>query len=280
MTGNKVIDTRAVTPARVRMFQPSIRPVHRAGEWIETAWGRCKVTGRLGQRHADLLEAVLYCAERRKDEDAGTVKLLVDPARVRKAMSDGRYSLEQCWTLLKELRACTIDLDAPKMRIMGGVIESAEYTKTETRTDPLTGEPRRLWTVRLSKAWGELMRLDMTTSGNPAGIARLEHGMSKALARFMLTHSTRRQPNGGWTLDAVLRAVAGEMDPDGMKKARARVRADAPALQKIGVQIAGDRVLLVPHPPDEVPHPPDEVPHPPGGATAAHVSLGSSGFSA
>ncbi|MCE1183750.1 MAG: ABC transporter ATPase, partial [Rhodocyclales bacterium] len=101
MTGNEVIETRPLTPARVRLFQPSIRPVARKGEWLETAWGRCKVTGRLGQRHADMLEAVLFCAERRKNEDAGTIKLLVDPARVRKVLSDKRYSLEQCWTLLE-----------------------------------------------------------------------------------------------------------------------------------------------------------------------------------
>lgn len=277
MTGNEVIETRPLTPARVRLFQPSIRPVARKGEWLETAWGRCKVTGRLGQRHADMLEAVLFCAERRKNEDAGTIKLLVDPARVRKVLSDKRYSLEQCWTLLEELRACTIDLDAPKLRIMGGVIESAEYTKTETRIDPLTGEQRRLWTVRLGKAWTELMRLDMTSGGDPTAISRLEHGISKAVARFMLTHSPARQPNGGWTLDAVISAVAGDLDSAGMKKARFRLRQEADALASVGVAIHRERVRLVPQPPGEVPHPPDEVPQPPGGSTAAHVSLGSSG---
>jgi len=270
-TGNEVIETRAVTPARIRMFQPSVRPVHQAGEWVETAWGRCKVTGRLGQRHADMLEAVLYCAERRRDEDGGTIKLLVDPARVRRVMSERRYSLEQCWTLLRELRACTVEIDTPKMRLMGGLVESAEYTKAETRLDPLTGEPRRLWTVRLGKAWAELMLLDMTTSGDPSSIAGLANGISKALARFLLTHSTRHQPNGGWTLDAAIHAVAGELNPEGMKNARRRLHAEAPSLQKMGVEINGDRVRLVSQPPGAVSQPPGAVSQPPGGVTAAHV---------
>ena len=273
MTGNKVIQTAPITPARVRVFQPSIRPVQLNGEWIETSWGRCRVTGRLGQRHADMLEAVLFCAERRKNEDAGTVKLLVDPSKVRQVMSQSRYSLEQCWTLLRELRACTIEIETPRMRIMGGVVESAEYTKTETRRDPLTGEQRRLWTVRLGKAWAELMRLDMTSSHDPAPICRLQHGITKSVARFILTHSANRQPNGGWNLDTLILAVAGEMDSNGMKNARRRLFEEADALRGMGIKIGGGRAHLVSQPPDV-------VSQPPGGVTAAHVSLGSSGFSA
>jgi hypothetical protein len=224
----------------------------------------------------------MYCAERRRDEDGGTIRLLIDPARVRRVMSERRYSLEQCWKLLKELRGCTIEIDTPKMRSLGGIIESAEYTKTETRPDPLTGEQRRLWTVRLGKAWAEIMKLDMTTNGDPSAIAGLEHGISKALARFMLTHSTHRQPNGGWVLDTVIHAVSGEIGTDGLKNARRHLRAEAHALRTLGVEIHGDRVRLVSqqpdevsHPPDAVSHPPDEVSQPPGGVTAAHVPLGS-----
>ena len=219
--------------------------------------------GRLGQRHADMLEAVQFCAERRLDEESGSVKLLVDPARIRKLMSDHRYSLEQCWTILKELCGCVIEIETPKIRIMGGIIESAEYTKSVTRPDPLTGGQRRLWTIRLGKAWIELMRLDMTYNGNPELIILLKSGISKAVARFMLTHSMQRQPNGGWMLDSVIHAVAGNLDVSRMKKARHRLRCEASALHKIGVQIAIDRVYLVPQPPDEVPQPPDEVPQPP-----------------
>lgn len=281
MTGNKVIQTASVTPARVRVFQPTQRPTLSTGEWIDTSWGRCRVCGRLGQRHADILEAVLFCAERRKDEDAGTIKLLVDPARVRKVMSESRFSLEQCWKLLRELRACTIEIDTPKMRLMGGIIESAEYTKTETRHDPLTGLPRRLWTVRLGKAWTELSRLDLPLDYDPAPIARLPHGISQAVARHVLTH--RKQPNGGWTLDGLIDAVAGVLGDQALKDARRRVRADASALRKIGIDVylEGARVRrCVAHRPGDVAHPLDGVAHPRSkGRTRSGTSSGLSGSS-
>jgi hypothetical protein len=224
-----------------------------------------------------MLEAIMFCAERRKDEDAGTIKLLVDPARVRRVMSESRYSLEQCWQLLLELRACIIEIDTPKLRIMGGLIESAEYTKTETRLDPLTGEQRKLWTVRIGKAWAELMCLDLTSDHDPAQLCRLDHGISKAVARFMLTHNPYSQPNGGWALNTVILAVAGDLDANGMKNAKRHLRREADALHDLGVKLDGERVRLVSQPPDAVSQPPDAVSQPPGGVTAAHVSLGSLG---
>ena len=284
MTGNSVIQTTTATPARVRLFQPTQRPTLSESEWIETAWGRCRVHGRLGQRHADILEAVLFCAERRKDEEPGTIKLLVDPAKVRKVMSESRYSLEQSWTLLRELRACTIEIDTPKIRLMGGLVESAEYTKTETRHDPLTGLPRKLWTVRLGKAWAELMRLDLTLRYDPTPIARLGHGISQAVARHVLTHS--KAPHGGWTLDGLIHAVAGTISEGALRNARRRVRLDAEALSLVGIVLEGDRVRRltsaplrpgrsVSQTPDSVPHPPDAVSQPPGACRTRPASSGS-----
>ena len=266
-TGNKHLPTTTVTPARVRLFQPTQRPASRAGEWIETSWGKCKVDGRLGQRHADLLEAILYCAERARPEDAGTLKLLIDPARVRQVMSDDRYSLQQLWRLLRELRECTIDVETPTMHIMGGVIESAEHTEELTRRDPLTGGERRLWTVRLGKAWVELMRLDLPLRYDPSPITRLRHGISQAIARHVLTH--RGEPQGGWVIDGLIGAVAGDLDGQARRDARRRLREDKAGLVGAGVTVCGDRVHrlrpLVAHSPDGVAHPPDGVAHPPDG---------------
>ena len=257
MSGNKVIQTAGLAPARVRLFQPTQRPTPRNGEWITTAWGRCSVTGRLGQRHADLLEAIQFCAERREDEPSGMIRLLVDPARVRKVMSDARYSQKQIWVLLREMRAVTIEIDTQERRIMGGVINEAEYTKKITRRDPFTGEPRRLWVVWLGKAWAEIMRLDKVLNYDPTPIARLEHGVSQAVARLLITHSVDRQPNGGWKIDTVIEATAGALNDQDMRNARRRLRSDAAGLREIGIEIDGDRVRRVPHPPDRVPQPPD-----------------------
>ncbi|OIQ91717.1 hypothetical protein GALL_263480 [mine drainage metagenome] len=267
MSGNKVIQTAGLAPARVRLFQPTQRPTPRNGEWITTAWGRCSVTGRLGQRHADLLEAIQFCAERREDEPSGMIRLLVDPARVRKVMSDARYSQKQIWVLLREMRAVTIEIDTQERRIMGGVINEAEYTRKITRRDPFTGEARRLWVVWLGKAWAEIMRLDKALNYDPTPIVRLEHGISQAVARLLITHSVDRQPNGGWKIDTVIEATAGDLCDQALRDARRRLRADAQGLAAIGIRIDGDRIRRVAHPPTEtaqsVAHPPDRVAHPP-----------------
>ena len=261
MTGNEVIQTTGVTPARVCLFQPTQRPTLRSGAWAKTAWGRCRVDGRLGQRHADLLEAMLFCAERRHDEDAGTIKLLVDPARVRRVMSEFRYSQKQLWVLIREIKKCVIEIDTPKMRLMGGIIDTAEYTKKEIRRNPLTGGERKLWTIRLGKAWAELMRLDLTLNYDPTPIARLEHGISQAVARHILSH--KDEPNGGWTMDGVIEAVAGPIGSQALWDARRRLRGDAGGLTEMGIALNGDRIHRLAQAPGRMVHPPGGLAHPP-----------------
>jgi hypothetical protein len=272
MTGNKVIQTTSVIPARVRLFQPTQRPVKTQSEWLQTQWGRCKVSGQLGQRHADALEALLYCAEKRRKEDSGTIKLLVDPARVRQSLSNSTgehaqkrakernakarayrrpYSWEGLWKLLFELRAATVEIETQKVRIMGGIIESVEATKVEKRIDPLTRQERSLWTVRLGKAWTELMQRDIELRYDPAPIVRLGSGISQAVARHVLTHRTA--PTGGWHIDTLVEAVVGTLEPGSqtLRDARRRLRADAIGLERMGIVIDRDRVHRVAQAPDE-----------------------------
>lgn len=263
-TGNRVAPTTTVTPARVRMFQPTQRPTMLTEARFETAWGWCRVKGRLGQRHADLMDAILYCAEKRR-EAGGGIELLVDPARVRAMLSDGRYSLSQIWILIKELREATCEIKTAGIHALGGLLD--HVTKTEmTRRNPLTGEERHLWTVRLGLPFCELLRRDYALYYDPAPIARLKHGISQAVARHVLTHNHRQQPNGGWTLDGLIRAVAGELSDSRMRDARHRVNADAAGLKNIGIEINANRVSVA--------HPPDSVAHPPDNCAPAHSSLG------
>lgn len=244
MIGNDAIGTAALTPARIRLFQPLQRPKIRTSEWLETSWGKCRVHGRLGQRHADLIEATQYCAEVLREEDSGTVRLLVDPARVRRVMSDGNYSLQQIWSLFRDMIAAVIEIDTPALKLMGGLIDSVEYTKKETRFDPLTGGQRRLWTVRLGKAWTELMRRDRVICYDPSPIIRLEHGISQAIARFLFTHSLSSQPNGGWKLDGLIAVLAGELSNQQLRDARRWLREDSSKLNSLGIEFGcGNRVM-------------------------------------
>lgn len=71
--GNAVTPTSTSAQARVMLYQPSQRPRLRESDWTDTSFGRCRVAGRLGQRHADIVEAILYCAERRRDASDGGV---------------------------------------------------------------------------------------------------------------------------------------------------------------------------------------------------------------
>lgn len=240
-TGNAVAPTSTSAQARVMLYQPSQRPLLREGDWTHTSFGRCRVTGRLGQRHADLVEAVLYCAERRRDISDGGIELLVDPSRVRKTLADSRYSFTQIEKLLVELRVATIRIETPKFDfpIIGGLIDHV-IPSPMTRRDPLTGGERNLWRVRLGIALVLLLQNDLSLYYDPAPIARLQHGISQAVARHVLSH--KFEPAGGWYLDTVIVAVAGTVASKAMRDARFRLKEDGKELVALGLMLDGNRI--------------------------------------
>lgn len=240
--GNEVAPTSTAMQARVVLYQPSQRPEPRTGEWVETAFGRCKVAGRLGQRHADLVESILFCAEGGRGVNDGGVELLVDPARVRRTISDNRYSLKQIEVLLAELRAAVITIEAQHLGtpIIGGLIDHV-IPSTLTRADPLTRGERHLWRVRLGVALVMLMERDRKLHYDPAPIARLQHGISQAVARHVKSHKT--QPLGGWHVDTLIDAVWGkQVSKKDRRNAHARLLKDVEGLKAAGVWVEGGRV--------------------------------------
>lgn len=237
--GNKVTPTTTGAQARLMVYQPSQRPRLREGDWMETSFGRCRVVGRLGQRHADVLEAILHCAERRRDIDGGGVELLADPARVRKTLSDSRYSHERLWSLLRESMAAVIEIETPKFRALGHLVEHV-VESSMTRPDPLTGGQRPMWRIRLGEALVMLLERDLSLYYDPAPIARLQHGISQAVARHVLSHST--QPAGGWLVDTVIVAVSGRLSSKAMRDARFRLKEDAEGLAELGILMDGERI--------------------------------------
>lgn len=240
MTGDSP-PTTTVTPARVRLWEPTQRPTRRTGAWIETAWGRCRVTGRLGQRHADLLESMLARAEAWRERD-GRIELLVDPARVRRALSDKQHSGESVRGWLDDLMAALVEIETPDWRIIGHIIDTVRMSR-RTRPDPLRpGQRRHLWVVTLGDAMCELLRRDAWLRYDPVPIARLRHGISQAIARHILSHS--RTPASGWDLDGLIHAVAGELSSQGRRDARRRLREDAEGLAALGIELRDGRVRL------------------------------------
>lgn len=240
MTGNEVVPTSTVLQARVMLYQPSLRPREMQGDWITTSFGRCRVNGRLGQRHADVVEAIMYTAERKRDISDGGIELLVDPAKVRRILSDHNYSLSRLQSLLKDLRSATVEIVTPELelsgdRIIGGLIDHV-IPSPKTRYNPLTRGDRHLWRVRLGIALVMLLERDLNLYYSPGPIARLQHGVSQAVARHVLTH--QNNPSGGWYTDTLLRAVYGQnitsMD---LRNGRRRLKEDREGLKMVGIEL-------------------------------------------
>ena len=243
-SGNKVAPTSTVLQARVMIYQPSQRPRLIKGEWMETSFGRCRIEGRLGQRHADLVESMLFVAEKRRDISDGGIELLVDPHQLRTVLSDTRYSYEAIKRLLVDLRAATVEIITPELEksgeaIIGGLIDHVIPSPMK-RFDPLTGGERSLWRVRLGIALVMLLEHDLSLYYEPAPIARLKHGISQAVARHVLTH--KNEPRGGWHLDTLIRAVAGQdASSQTMRNARRRVAEDTERLAKLNIELTADK---------------------------------------
>ena len=94
-----------------------------------------------------------------------------------------------------------------------------------------------MWRVRLGKLMVELIRRDVQLWYNPIPIARLQYGISQAIARHILTHT--QQPVGGWHLIELLKTVGGQ------GRLRDRLRetcADVEKLRDIGIIIDEGRV--------------------------------------
>ena len=239
--GNQTLPTATVSPARLRLCQPTQRPIYMAGEKISTAWGWCKVTGRFGQRHQDALEVFMWCAEAVREIEDGGVELLVDPARVRRTMSDSGYSLGRLRILIDDLMGVTIELKVTNgLWVLGGLLDHVKESPA-TKPNPLDrGTRRRLWRVRLGVAFVQLIKNDVPLHYDPAPIARLQSGVSQAVARHVLSHSS--QPNGGWKLDGLIEAVCGELESTSLRHRRRELKIDSLALAKIGIIINGERV--------------------------------------
>lgn len=256
-----IIPTTTAHVARLRLFQPTQRPQPLTDQRIETAHGAAYITGRLGQRHADVFEALLYCAEARgrarvempegKEAGAGgNTIVLVDPARVKRhaRIRSGQQFKDIC----KNLVEASIVIEKPvELACMGHLVDGIKGAfNTEDGSPILRGDPfghdRQLQTVTFGAALETLIGCDpwKVWGRDPSPLAALPNGVAQAVARYVLTH--RSPPLGGWTLDVVLKAVAGDLDSVSLCNRRRDLRAAADQLAAAGVLIdpAGERVTV------------------------------------
>lgn len=228
---------------RLGFFQPTRRPKHKK-QTVETPWGIIKIDGRLGQQHADVFESICFEREKKAELEDGRIKLLVDPARVRHRARI--VSGEQFSSICNELQTALLQILEPTEKACSGhLIDHLDFAMRHdgsgiTRRNPLGGE-RGLWRVELGKAFCKLVEKDIWVGHDPGRVAALESGIAQAIARHLLTHATT--PNGGWKIDGLIRAVAGDLSDENVRHRRREIRLDAPGLAALGFIVADDRML-------------------------------------
>lgn len=233
----QIVPTSTALEARLRIFQPSQKPVNKEIT-IVTSWGTATIKGKLGQRHADLLESIRVCALSIKPTENGGLNLLVDPYVIRKRIGTGYYSYEQMKKLLEDLRDTSVRIETKEFNGYGGLIN--EYIESrkpvpEKGRGILEGKERYLMIVNIGKIGATLLQNDVPLYYDPSQISQLHSGMSQAIARHVLTHQT--DPNGGWKLDSLIKAVAGDITPRQIRKARQAVLKDAENLASCGIYL-------------------------------------------
>lgn len=243
-SANSRVPTTTAHQARLRIFQPTRRPVE-INEVVKTSWGRVRIRGKLGQSHADLVSAIFYHSKRSMTDQAGRLKILVDPAVISKVCRlEGRTLRD----VVDGVMAAVVEILEPeRLRCMGHLIDTI---KPATRPDgtPITapnpfGGQRQLWTVVIGEAGMHLLNHDLPLMYNPAPIAAMHKGVSQAIARITLSHSVKKQPSGGWKLDTLIEQVCGQLSPTSMKNRRREIRQDETALAELGVLIKEGRVF-------------------------------------
>ena len=217
------------------MFQPTHRPT-RIDEEFATSWGSCRVRGRLGQRHADVLESVLFYSQHRQFD--GRLQLLVDPARVRRTISEDGYSGAGLESMMDDLTEALLVVRTATVQTTGHLIETWRKSLV-TKPNPLGGE-RNLWVVILGDALCEMMKVDVIFHRSPGEIPRLKNGISKAIVRHCLSH--KYQPNGGWNLDQLILAVCPGASAVDMRNRRRELRMEAAGIGRCGFVVSEDKL--------------------------------------
>jgi hypothetical protein len=237
------IPTATVNENRIAIFQPTDRPKERTTV-IQIKDGTVKVVGKLGQAHKDLLELIRYMRIDFGYTRDGRLAFLVDPYRLRKGMSaeKGEYSYERFWKIIEDLIRTYIEIETPTLKAAGSFLTHVVESKIEVPHSK-TGKPRKLMRIEFSKLGTTLIEEDIKIFYDPIPIAQLKHGISKAVARYVKSH--KNQPNGGWKLDTILKAMLGEdAKTQAIKNAKRFLRKDVERLKKCGIFIENDRVFL------------------------------------
>ena len=233
------LPTTTVHQSRLQIFSPTRRPSDAKREII-TPWGTATVTGKLGQAHADFVEAILKHARDWRSSDTGQIQILVDPYVVRTTIGGGsKASYEQMWRVAQDVMRALIDLKTSSLRVVGHIIDNIEESNARV-PNPLNRGERALWRVTFAPAFVHLLGGDLHLHYDPKEIAMLTTGIAQAVARHVATHS--REPRGGWHIDGLILIVGAGGSSQTLRDRRRELRRDSLGLLKLGLLLEGGRL--------------------------------------
>jgi len=230
---------------RLRFFQPTRRPQSLKTDWMDTPWGRVRITGRLGQRHADLIDSIMYASDDYFIDKVGRLQILFDPHKIRMILGGGKQAAgDWMHKLFNDLCTARMEWDYThkdsRRRGLGGIIVKVERT-TYSTIDPLTGGNRSFFRVVFSEEWTALVKDEIEMHYNPALIAGMKHGVSQAVARLTLTH---KKTKNGVGIETVLDQVGIPHTGVIRRKARRRLVIDRNKLSECGICVEHDKITL------------------------------------
>lgn len=243
----QLFPTSNVHISRLILFEATRRPKYKHRDF-KTSWGRAEVKGKLGQVHADLMEAITSNAIDGYETEEGDLIVLVDPYVIRKSMGkDGTpYSQSTLMDKVEDLKSAVITLhinrddnETPYF-LLDGILVRIEPSKRSV-INKLNGKKRFFWKVTLTKTYKEIMMTDIPMYYDPHLLVGLS-GVSQGLVRHIYTH--KGTPNGGWFLDNLLERVGVDIGNSNELKNRHReLKKDADLLLNLGINIENGRVV-------------------------------------
>lgn len=190
----------SVSQSRHPMFSPSLKAVPEC-EWTGTTpWGTVTVKGKISQIHRSILDAIQTEAIAKKENDDGSLTVVVDPYRIAKSAGISTHDREWLQSKIEDMVQSLIIIKKtgqPYSQV-ASLIHSSRPTD-ETVPMPCSGRlpgcenlvGRPLLRIVISAEWRKIERNEMGVRYKLLipKIVALKSGVAQALVRFLLTHT-------------------------------------------------------------------------------------------
>lgn len=277
-TNESPIPTSTAIMARIPLFEPTRKPAYaknithdengvkllkeitRVVDYTERVvkyeLGEAKITGRLGQAHANVLESIMYNITDIISFDDTSMLVEVDVHRLRVSVGGGKKcNLDELDILIKELMAVVVDIKFRDFRIRGHLIDSVINDQKDvenplSRINKISDQKKSIFKVKIGAAYMQIMDYDkIKINRDPSLIASLKSGVSQAVARLCSTH--RDSPAAGWIIDNMIAKVGaakfdenGKLNSQDMRNRRREIKNDKEGMSKCGIIVDGNRIHL------------------------------------